>query len=140
MFEHIPLDHPDRDRIIAEIRGEIPPAVGPDRLGNIAEPQVVDGIRFPSKKEAKRYAELKLAERNGCVMGLQLQVTIPLVVNGIPIFPRGYRSDFTYVELQQDQWKSWRFIIEDAKGCATETYLIKEKLVEAIYGIKIRRT
>lgn len=137
------MDHPDRERIIAEIRGEIPPAVGPDRLGNVAEPQVVDNIRFPSKKEAKRYAELKLAERNGCVMGLRLQVTFPLVVNGIPIFPRGYRSDFTYIELQQDQWKSYKFVVEDCKpsdGFRTETYRIKKKLVFAIWGIDIRET
>lgn len=137
---YVGLDDPDRADIIAEIRGELPLGKRPNRLNNVAQPTVVDDHLFPSRKEANRYAELKLAERAGCISHLRLQVTIPLVVNGIAIFPQGYRSDFIYLERQNDEWTSWKLVIEDAKGVRTEVYQIKAKLVEAIYGIKIRET
>ena len=35
---------------------------------------VIDGIIFDSKKEAKRYSELKLLEKAGLIGSLQLQV------------------------------------------------------------------
>jgi hypothetical protein len=135
--DRITLDDPRRAAILAELRGEVPK---PDRLNKVAEPTVVDDIRFPSKKEAKRYGELKLLEREGTVTNLMLQVTLPLVVNGVPIYPRGYRADFIYLERQRDQWQSWKFVIEDSKGVRTDVFRTKAQLVKAIYGITIRET
>lgn len=37
-----------------------------------AQPTLVDGIRFASRKEAARYRELCLLERAGEIQGLQL--------------------------------------------------------------------
>ena len=135
----ITLDDPERAAILAEIQGRPLPAKT-DRLNSVAQPTTIDGHRFPSLKEGRRYSELKIAERAGHVARLQLQVTIPLVVNGVPIFPQGYRADFVYLELQQDQWQTWKFIIEDCKGVRTDTYKIKRQLVLAIWGIEIRET
>ena len=39
----------------------------------------VDGITFDSKKEAKRYSELKLLERCGAISDLELQVEYKLI-------------------------------------------------------------
>lgn len=131
------LNDPAREEILAEIQGRTPKT---NRLNNVAEATVVDGIRFPSGKQARRYAELKLAERAGQIIGLQIEVTIPLVVNGVSIFPKGYRADATYVENIQDPWGSWKFCIEDSKGMRTELYEVKCKLIKAIYGITIKET
>lgn len=38
-----------------------------------------DGIMFDSKKEAQRYAELKILERAGVIKNLQRQVTYTLI-------------------------------------------------------------
>ena len=45
---------------------------------NIAKPTWLDGIRFSSKAEAKRYAELKLLQKAGEVMGLNVQPPFPI--------------------------------------------------------------
>ena len=98
---------------------------------------VVDGINFPSEKEAKRYCDLKILERAGQIKNLKRQVTFPLVVKGHPIFPHGYIADFTYFEKDGE---AWRYVVEDAKGFRTETYETKKQLMFAIYGVIIRET
>lgn len=90
---------------------------------------VLDGHKFPSKREAKRYAELKLLEQLGDVEMLCLQVKFPVVINGIEVFT--YIADFTYVDRNGDD------VIEDAKGMRTPLYRLKRKCVEAMYGVKI---
>lgn len=139
MTERIRLDDPRRADIIFELTGQLPTGAG-SRLQNVAEPTVVDGHRFPSKKEANRYCELKYAERSKerSVRNLELQVLFPLVVKGVAIFPRGYYADFVYIELQPAG--TWELIVEDAKGVRTDTYRVKANLVKAIYGIEIRET
>lgn len=92
---------------------------------------VVDGITFDSKKEAARYAELKLMEKAGVIMSLELQPTFPVYIDGKKVFE--YRADFKY-------WidgKDGRYVIEDVKGVKTDVYRIKKKCVEAQYGITI---
>lgn len=132
----ITLDDPRREDILAEIQGRLPKV---NRLQNIAQPTIIDGHRFPSIKEAKEYVNLKLRERAGDISHLQLQVTFPLVVNDIPIFPIGYRADFCFLERQHDR-VTWKLVVLDAKGMKTEKYLIKRQLVLAIWGITIRET
>jgi hypothetical protein len=95
-----------------------------------AVPTEVDGIYFPSKLEAKRYAELKMSERAGAIAALELQPRFPIAVNGIAICEM--RADFRYRTVPADE-----VVIEDAKGMRTPVYRIKKKLVEALYGIKI---
>lgn len=91
----------------------------------------VDGIIFDSKREATRYQDLRYRQAAGEISDLKLQVSYPLVVNGVKIAT--YRADFEYLEGEQK-------ITEDAKGCKTPTYRIKKKLMLAIYGIEIRET
>lgn len=92
----------------------------------------VDGVWFDSKREARRYGELKLLERAGEIRNLRLQVVYDLVVYGRLVCR--YRADFVY----EDRRLGWAEVVEDAKGCRTEAYIIKRKLMLAVHGITIR--
>ncbi len=88
-----------------------------------AQPQTVDNVRFASKREAKRYGELKLLQRLGTIHNLELQPRFPLKVNGELICT--YVGDFGYFE------KNAR-VIEDSKGYRTREYITKKKLLLAL--------
>jgi len=98
------------------------------KYGN--RPTIVDGIRFHSKKEAKRYIELKLLESTGLIENLILQKRFPILINGVKICT--YVADFVYYDVEQD-----RFIVEDVKGYRTAEYEIKKGLMLAINQISI---
>lgn len=102
----------------------------------IAQPVWLDGIRFASKKEARRYLELKILERSGAITALELQPSYPLEVmnpeNGEMTTVGAYRADFRYRERQ-----TGRQVVEDVKGMRTVVYRLKKRLVEALYGIQI---
>jgi hypothetical protein len=90
----------------------------------------VDGKVFASKKEAKRYAELKLLLKAGAIRELFLQPKFPVTVNDIQVFT--YVADFQYMEADG------ALVVEDVKGVKTPMYRLKKKCVEAQYGIEIR--
>lgn len=98
-----------------------------------AIPTVIDGIRFDSKKEAKRYQELKLLERAHQIRDLKLQVPFILLPKSEYGRDIKYVADFTYYEGD-------KFIVEDVKGVRTSTYKVKKRLLAEKYGIKIRET
>lgn len=89
----------------------------------------IDGITFASKREAKRYGELRLLERDGQIAGLELQPRYPLKVNGKLVTT--YVADFRFRE-------HGALVVEDAKGMRTQAYIIKAKLFAAIHGFQIR--
>ncbi|MBT9173895.1 MAG: hypothetical protein DDT21_02301 [Syntrophomonadaceae bacterium] len=77
-------------------------------------PLEVDGIRFDSKAEVKRYLELKLLEQTGEISQLRLQPVYKLFDKFTDKFGRKHREsvytgDFAYVENGQE-------ICEDTKG------------------------
>jgi hypothetical protein len=96
-----------------------------------ATPQVVDGHRFPSKREAKRYADLVLLQRAGQIHDLRIQVAYPLKV-GDKIIGK-YVADFVY-------WEGKAEIVEDCKGYRTPIYKWKKKHFEAQYKRNIKET
>jgi uncharacterized protein DUF1064 len=102
----------------------------------------VNGIKFSSKKEAKRYKDLKLLQAAGEIRGLTLQETFVIKVNGVKIC--SYRCDFQYEEkdLQHEEIGEifWVLVVEDCKGYRTPVYRIKKKLLQAVHGIEIRET
>jgi hypothetical protein len=102
--------------------------VRPHKYG--ARKTVVDGITFDSAREAKRYGELKLLERAGQITHLELQPKFPLIVNGRKVAE--YRADFSYLEI------GGASVVEDVKGVRTPVYVLKAKLVEALYGFQVR--
>jgi hypothetical protein len=100
----------------------------PRKFRNV--PTEIDGIRFASKREARRYADLKLLEQAGEIAGLKLQPRYPLTVNSLHVAT--YVGDFEYVET-----KSGRTITEDAKGVKTRDFINKAKLFHALYGREV---
>ncbi len=92
-----------------------------------AQPTVHDGIRFASKREAKRYLELKLMEKAGRISNLRLQVRYPLVIETT------YVADFVYDEKGEE-------IVEDVKGHRTREYLQKRRHMKKQHNIDIRET
>lgn len=105
------------------------------KYGNIKT--VVDGIVFDSKKEAKRYGELKLLERAGKIYLLVLQpeyiIAAPCVVQGRKAPARKYIADFSYIQDGKE-------VVEDCKGMRTEMYKFKRHLMKSIHGIDILET
>jgi hypothetical protein len=101
------------------------------------KPQVVDGIRFPSSSEAKRYGALKLEQAAKLIRGLKVHERLPLVVNGKK-FGRGYiEIDFIYERLANGQWSK---VHEDHKAVMTREAKQRIELCEALHGIKIELT
>ena len=114
----------------------------------------VDGKTFDSKKEAKRYTELKLLEKSGMITHLELQPTYQITVNGVDICK--YKADFRYFTVRQENREQYSNskgewivptktgdkegeIVEDVKGFKTPIYRLKKKLVEACYpGTQIK--
>jgi Protein of unknown function (DUF1064) len=105
-----------------------------------AKPMVVDGIRFDSTKEAKRYRDLRLLEKAGHIRDLELQPRFPLEVverwrpHGRVRNCGYYTADFRYVDAE-----TAATVVEDVKSTGTKTtaYRLRKRLVEAIHGVKI---
>lgn len=91
----------------------------------------VDGILFDSRKEAKRYYELKLLQRAGEISNLQLQVKYELIPKQANERACNYIADFVY------QDKSGQIVVEDVKGRRTKEYVIKRKLMLYQHGIRV---
>lgn len=91
---------------------------------------MVDGIKFASQREAKRYAELKLMEKAGKISGLKLQpkysLLEPFVYRGEKVRGLTYIADFEYRE-------NGFVVAEDCKGFRTDVYVIKLKLFKKQY-------
>lgn len=92
----------------------------------------IDGFKFASRAEARRYQELRLVEAAGEIRNLKCQVRFPLVVNDVKIGT--YVCDFQYRD------RSGAVIVEDVKGCRTQVYKIKRALMKALYHIDILET
>lgn len=98
-----------------------------------AKPTEVDGIRFASKAEAKRYSELKLLERAGRIRDLKLHVEYPLIVNGEKVGK--YTCDSEYIEPGP---AGDELVTEDVKGRAARDWPLRKRLFAALYGRKVR--
>lgn len=97
-----------------------------------AVPTEFNGIKFHSKKEAKRYGELLILEAAGEISNLERQVKFPLIGRDGPILtPTGrqkhYVADFHYVDWKLDG--IW--VIEDAKGHQTDISELKCAIMAA---------
>jgi len=107
-----------------------------------ALPTVMNGFRFASKAESRRYAELLLLGAAGEIRNLELQPRFPLIVGGERVGV--YVGDFRYDERTSDSrsmWmQEWRDVVEDVKGVKTPVYRLKKRIFEAQYGIPIRET
>lgn len=98
-----------------------------------AIPTTVDGYRFASRAEARRYAELRLMALTGEIAGLELHPRFQLVVNGQSV--GAYVADFAFTDAA-----TGRRVVEDVKGgraTRTAVYRLKRRLMLACHGIEI---
>ena len=105
------------------------------KFGN--QPVVVDGRRFDSKAEARRYEDLRRLHAAGEVLWFCLQ----------PVFrlPGGieYRPDFIVcrrARAEEDALGPVVVVVEDVKGgqaTKTKEYRLKKRLMKDRYGIEV---
>lgn len=104
------------------------------------QPCEVDGIKFDSQKEARRYRELMVRFRAGRIRDLKLQPQFTLqesykTPEGKRVQAIRYVADFSYFDCDLD-----KDVVEDVKSKATKTreYEMKRKLMLDRFGIEIR--
>ena len=99
-----------------------------------ARPCTIDGLRFASQLEARRYQQLKLLQQAGEISEL---VTQPVFVlqektvdawTGKTIPRQTYVGDFMYRETA-----TGKIICSDVKGVETQTFRLKWNLVRPRY-------
>ena len=96
----------------------------------------INGIQFDSKREARRYLDLKAMEMAGQIQNLQLQVKYQLIpsqkIDGKVVEREvTYVADFVY---EQDG----TVVVEDSKGHRTKDYILKRKMMLFFHGIRIK--
>ena len=98
---------------------------------------VVDGLKFDSMREAKRWLALRQDERNGEISGLERQVKYVLAP-GVKLAGEKraktelrYFADFRYID------ENGKTVVEDAKGHETPVSRIKRHLMQSVHGISV---
>lgn len=133
------------------------PVAGPEKESKYHNVKVVvNGIRFDSQKESRRYLQLLDAQREGVVSDLRLQQDFTLqeaytTPEGKRIRAIRYQADFTYriqwagynvpTSISPEDLEYWRsvverfghgaMVVEDVKSRATRTpqYIMKYKMM-----------
>lgn len=122
-------------RLLAEQAPTLP--ARRNKFGNI--PVIVDGVRYPSKAQARRHGKLKLAAAHGVIHGFVEEVSIrlpggdrirldSLVNEPTPYTCRACGAENVIPAL----------ILEDVKGTIAKEWEVKRRALEAALGIKIR--
>lgn len=81
-----------------------------------------------SKGEARRYEDLKLLQQAGEIKNLKFHPRYDIDINGVRICT--YEADSSYYDVHKQTE-----VVEDAKGCRTELFKLKKRLMFAVYGI-----
>ena len=120
-----------------------------------AEKVELDGEVFDSRKEARRWQDLRLLEKAGEISDLRRQVKYTLIPTQreAPIITKtgkekpgrvierevSYVSDFTYIDNRTGET-----VVEDVKGyrdpgsAGYKVFVLKRKLLLYFFGIRIR--
>ncbi|MGG4604315.1 DUF1064 domain-containing protein [Paenalcaligenes sp. Me131] len=97
---------------------------------------VVDGHKFDSKKEARRYQALKLLLQAGQITDLELQKRYELIPtqrksDGTAVRVVTYYADFVYM-------RDGVQVVEDVKGVRTDVFVLKSALMLQVHGIEVQ--
>jgi hypothetical protein len=104
----------------------------------------VDGIKFDSKKEAKRYGELKLLEKSGRIRLLECQPSF-ILQEGFSDERLGINQDGSAkkarslkytADFQYQDCDTGRTIVEDVKSDASKTEAYRLRLSLFLYRYK----
>lgn len=96
-------------------------------------PTVVDGVRFSSRAEAKRWDELRMLEKAGEIRELKRQFAFPLYAMGAKLVG-SYVADFTYFKNPSRDEPP---VVEDVKGVQTDMFRWKARHFKAQFGYDI---
>lgn len=115
------------------------PKAKPAKASKYGNKKVVDldGRKFDSKREQKRFNELQHLQAAGQISDLKTQVRFELVPKqdkpggGIER-PVHYFADFVYTTRGGER------VVEDSKGKQTKDYIIKRKLMLSVHRIQIQ--
>ncbi len=89
------------------------------------KPVTIDGHRFPSKLEAKRYSQNKLRQAGKDISHLKPHPKLPIVINGISCGE--YTADSAYIECD-------KVIIEEVKGpVIVDGFMRLWRILQALY-------
>lgn len=98
-----------------------------------AKKTIIDGIKFDSRKEARRYQELMLMQKAGVIKDLALQPNFLLQekfkYQGKTQRKIEYIADFMYWDCEKSCC-----VVEDVKGMKTDVYKLKKKLFLKKHG------
>jgi len=89
-------------------------------------------VRHASTREFYRWRELQLMQKGGFIKKLKRQVRYPVEINSKKVC--SYVADFVYYTAKG------KFVIEDSKGRQTPLFKLKQKMVEAYYGVPVTIT
>lgn len=89
---------------------------------------MVDGLKFDSIKESKRYVELKYRQIAGEIDTLTMQPEFVLVPEFVDCMGENHRklsyfADFSYYDKKME-----KTVVEDVKGFKTDVYKLKKKM------------
>jgi len=109
----------------------------PSRNKYGAKKTVVGDIKFDSKKEANRFMELQLLERDGAISDLRRQVKVELMGQYRPLLTRTGRKmkitfDYAYIDDGVQ-------VYEDCKGMPTRDYEVRVAVARAM-GLEVRES
>jgi hypothetical protein len=118
--------------VLARQNGKARVSVQPVKANKYSNIKVeIDGHRFDSKREGRRYEQLKLLETARRIRSLTVHPSFDLAVNGEHICK--YTADFAYEDMRGN------FIVEDVKSkfTKTEAYGLRKRLIRVIHRIDV---
>lgn len=99
----------------------------------------VDGIVFDSKREARRWQELKLLERSGKIRELGRQITYVLAPSVRIAGEKRARPELRYkADFAYEDCVTGAFVIEDSKGFSDTAFRIRQHLMKSVHNIDVR--
>ncbi len=92
-----------------------------------------DVRRFDSKREGRRYLDLRILRSAGKITDLELQPSFDLMAGDVHLRHQTgrkirYIADFAYTDLERGGVR----VVEDAKGMKTDVYKLKRAIMEAM--------
>jgi len=102
---------------------------------------IINGIKFDSKKEGRRYQDLLIMQRANEISDLELQPRFSLI-KGVKFTGDArakpdirYTADFRYIDVLTN-----KVIVEDVKSAVTKEktdYKMRRHMMLAIHGIEV---
>ena len=106
-----------------------------------AKPQVVDNVKFASKRESLYYLQLKALQKTGRITDLELQPRFPMPPEGMWATVKGQKelvkvkpgTICTWIADFKYKTREGKTVIVDVKGMRLPMYKLKRRLFDYFY-------